>query len=428
MLAPRGVGVLGAYVFDNSWEKERERLAGLEVALDPGTTRHMTEIGVGPGWTCLEVAGGGGSIAKWLCDRVGPTGRVVATDINTRFLDAMTEPNLEVMHHDIVADDLPNETFDLIHARLLLEHLSGRDVALKRIVAALKPGGWAIIEDIDWGGILSKPSSIVVYPPERTRLMLKSWRALVKVMMAYGYDPEYGRKLPSLLMSEGLEEIDADIRGPLLKGGSQGIAAATYSMIQLRDRFIEMKLMTNKEIDRVLGWVQEPNTLAMWIPLTAAWGRKPGTHVAAAVAAPMPAREERVVDRLRLVPLLEGIEESELVRIGPLADEVEVAEGAVLTTEGTPGADFFIILTGTATVSRHEQKLATLGPGSFFGEVAVLTHGLRTATVTADCPMKLLRLDEPRFRKLLSTAPTISEKLLTGLAERLKEADEALTN
>jgi SAM-dependent methyltransferase len=418
---------MGAYVFDNSWEKERERLAGLEVALDPGTTRHLTEIGVGPGWTCLEVAGGGGSITQWLCDRVGPTGRVVATDINTRFLDALTETNLEVLHHDITADDLPEESFDLIHARLLLEHLSGRDVALKRIVTALKPGGWVLIEDIDWGVVLAKPTSVLMHPPERTRLMLKSWRALVKVMMAYGYDPEYGRKLPSLLAEAGLEDIGADIRGPLLRGGTPGMAAATYSLIQLRDRFIEMGLLSEKEINRVLTWVEDPNTFAMWMPLTAAWGRKSGARLPSVASALIPARDERVVDRLRLVPLLEGIDAPELERIAPLADEIEVAEGAVLTEEGTPGADFFIILTGTATVSRQNHKLATLGPGSFFGEVAVLTHGLRTATVTADCPMKLLRLDEPRFRKLLSTAPMISEKLLTGLAERLKEADEALT-
>src|SRR2546425_1749627 len=141
---------MGAYVFDNSWEKERERLAGLEVSLDPGTTRILETVGVGPGWMCLEVAGGGGSITKWLCDRVGAKGRVLATDLNTRFLDALGEQNLEVRVHDITADDLPEATFDLIHARLLLEHLSGRDVALKQMVSALKPGGWLLVEDLDW--------------------------------------------------------------------------------------------------------------------------------------------------------------------------------------------------------------------------------------------------------------------------------------
>jgi len=418
---------MGAYVFDNSWEKERERLAGLEVSLDPGTTRHLAEIGVGPGWTCLEIAGGGGSITKWLCDRVGPKGHVLATDINTRFLDAMAEPNLEVRVHDITSDDLPEQSFDVIHARLLLEHLSGRDVALKQMVSALKPGGWVLIEDLDWGGMLAKPPAVVAYPPDRTRPNIKVWRALLKVMIANGYDPEYGRKLPHLLTDAGLEDVSADIRGPLLRGGTPGSTAATFSVIMLRDRFIEMGLLTEREINRFLKWSTDQNGFSMWPPLTAAWGRKPGARISSTTAKPLPGRAERVVDRLRQVPLLEGIDESELVRIAPLSDEIEVAAGAVLTEEGTPGADFYIILTGTATVTRQGHKLATLGPGSFFGEVAVLTHGLRTATVTADLPMKLLRLDERRFRTLLSTAPAISQKLLEGLAARLKDADEALT-
>ena len=418
---------MGAYVFDNSWEKERERLAGLEAALDPGTVRHLEAIGVGAGWTALEVAGGGGSITKWLCDRVGPKGKVVATDINTRFLDAMTEPNLEVRHHDITADDLPDESFDVIHARLLLEHLTGRDVALKRLVSALKPGGWVLIEDLDWANMLSRKPNVVAYPPERTRPNLRVWRALLGVMVANGYDPEYGGKLPTLLTEAGLEDVSADIRGPLLRGGSPMVAASVYSVIMLRDRFIEMGLLKEKEIDRFLKWSEDPSGFAMWPPLTAAWGRKPGAASPAIGLKPMPARAERLVDRLRQVPLLEGIDEAELVRIAPLPDEVEVAAGAVLTEEGTTGGEFYIIVTGTATVSRQGRKLATLGPGSFFGEVAVLTHGLRTATVTADVPMRLLRLDERRFRTLLSTAPAVSQKLMEGLAERLKEADEALT-
>lgn len=418
---------MGAYVFDNSWEKERERLAGLEAALDPGTTRHLDAIGVGPGWTCLEVAGGGGSITEWLCDRVGPKGHVVATDVNTRFLDALTEPNLEVLHHDVTVDELPEHAFDLIHTRLLLEHLPARDIALKRLVSALKPGGWVIVEDLDWGPITASPIQIQAYPPDRTRRSVKVWRALLRVMQSAGYDEIYGRRLPSLLTEQGLEEVQCEIRSHLVRGGDPGVAAPLYSLIQLRERFLEMGLLTEKEIDRAIEWLNDPEGFWMYPLMTAAWGRKPGAAAKPAAAKPMPARAERVVDRLKLVPLLDGIDESELMRIAPLSDEIEVAQGAVLTEEGTPGADFYIILTGTATVTRQGLKLATLGPGSFFGEVAVLTHGLRTATVTADVPMKLLRLDERRFRTLLSTAPAISQKLMEGLAARLKDADEAMT-
>ncbi|MGH2725341.1 MAG: cyclic nucleotide-binding domain-containing protein [Actinomycetota bacterium] len=419
---------MGAYVFDNSWEKERERLAGLEAPLDPGTTRHMESIGVGPGWTCLEVAGGGGSIAQWLCAKVGPQGKVLATDINTRFLDALSEPNLEVRRHDITLDELPEQSFDLIHSRLLLEHLPARDVALKRMVSALKPGGWVMIEDLDWGPMIAKPPMFQVYPIDRTRRTMKVWRALLRVMQSYGYDEQFGRRLPSALTEEGLEDVGAEIRSFLVRGGDPGSAAPVYSLIQLRERLVEMGLLTNKEIDRQIEWLSDPNGFSMYPLMTATWGRKPGALAPTIKVQAMPERRERLVDRLRLVPLLEDVDESELVRIAPLTEELDVDSGDVLTEEGTPGADFFIILTGTATVERQGHKLATLGPGSFFGEVAVLTHGLRTATVTADCPMKLLRLDERRFRTLLSTAPAVSQKLMQGLAERLKEADEAITS
>src|SRR5438132_240509 len=80
---------MGAYVFDNSWEKERVRLAGLESMLDPGTRRHLDAVGVGAGWTCLEVGGGGGAIVQWLCRRVGSAGEGIAPDLDTRVLHAL---------------------------------------------------------------------------------------------------------------------------------------------------------------------------------------------------------------------------------------------------------------------------------------------------------------------------------------------------
>lgn len=96
-----------SYVLDNEWVHARERLSIFERLEDPGTIERLNEIGVGEGWHCLEVGGGGGSIAEWLCKCVGPTGRVVATDINTRFLDALDYPNLEVLEHNVVADKFP---------------------------------------------------------------------------------------------------------------------------------------------------------------------------------------------------------------------------------------------------------------------------------------------------------------------------------
>jgi phospholipid N-methyltransferase len=81
------------YRFDNDWFQARERLAAIEAGSDPVTIRHLEALGVGEGWHCLEVGGGGGSITEWLCRRVGSSRRVVATDVNPRFLEALDFPN-----------------------------------------------------------------------------------------------------------------------------------------------------------------------------------------------------------------------------------------------------------------------------------------------------------------------------------------------
>ena len=106
---------------------------------DPGT-------GVDAGWGCLELGGGGGSIASWLCSRVGSSGRVVATDVEPRFLLELEHPNLEVLRHDVATEPLPEAEFDLVHARLVLSHLAQRESIVTKLVNALKPGGWLVLE------------------------------------------------------------------------------------------------------------------------------------------------------------------------------------------------------------------------------------------------------------------------------------------
>src|SRR6202046_5508001 len=114
------------YGLDNAWRKALARLRSLEQWLDPATIRHPHARGVGGGWRCLEVAAGAGSVARWLCGQVCPGGDVVATDIDTRFLETHRETNLRVLRHDITADDLPPAAFDLVHCRLVLAHLPDR--------------------------------------------------------------------------------------------------------------------------------------------------------------------------------------------------------------------------------------------------------------------------------------------------------------
>jgi SAM-dependent methyltransferase len=412
---------MGAYVFDNSWEKERQRLAGLESMLDPGTRRHLDAVGVSAGWRCLEVGGGGGAIAQWLCRRVGESGSIVATDLDTRFLDALEEPNLRSLRHDVRTDALPEAYFDLIHSRLVLEHLPERGDVLRRLVAALRPGGWIVIEDLDCHALFADPPRLFRYAGDGTTPAVRVWQGIVRVMQHAGFDGEFGYRLPGELLSLGLDDVGGELRAPVFRGGSPSVAAHRFTLEHMRASLLDLGL-TEDELDREIAALDDPRALfSLPSVLMAAWARRPETAGVKAAGA-MPERRETMVDRLRHVPLLEACTAEELNRIATLVEEIEVPAGEVLTHEGAREAFFYIVATGTATVTREGQRLTTLGPGAFFGEVALLTHGPRTATVRADTAMRLLRVDERRFTALLGEAPSVSRKMLEGVAKRLGES------
>ena len=116
----------------------------------------------------------------------------------------------------------------------------------------------------------------------------------------------------------------------------------------------------------------------------------------------------------------------ELTRIESLTTLVDVPAGEVLTEQGAPGEEFFVVVEGTATASRNGLTLATLGPGSFFGELALLDGGNRTATVVADSDMGLLVLSRREFKSLQLTVPSVAFKLLTEMGARLRSTDGLL--
>jgi 2-polyprenyl-3-methyl-5-hydroxy-6-metoxy-1,4-benzoquinol methylase len=135
------------YVLDQGFDEERARLSGMEALWDPGSQALLDELGIGPGWKCLEVGAGGGSMVEWMASRGA---HVTAIDIDTRFIESLASDSIEVRRVDLRTDPLPQAEFDLVHARLVLEHLSDRRQILDRLVATLRPGGWILIEDYDW--------------------------------------------------------------------------------------------------------------------------------------------------------------------------------------------------------------------------------------------------------------------------------------
>ncbi len=135
------------------------------------------------------------------------------------------------------------------------------------------------------------------------------------------------------------------------------------------------------------------------------------------------ARKDSKLDQLANVRLFAACNKKELGIIGRASDEVTVPAGKQLVGEGSTGHEFFLILEGQAAVKRDGRKVATLGPGQYFGELALLDRGVRSASVEALTPMTLLVLGQREFSAVLDEVPGLAHKILTIMAGRLREAD-----
>lgn len=133
----------------------------------------------------------------------------------------------------------------------------------------------------------------------------------------------------------------------------------------------------------------------------------------------MRTRANPKVEAICGVPLFAECTRKDLEHMATIADEVDIREGKEITAEGTPGREFFVILEGTAEVRRKGRRVATLGPGDFFGEIALVSRRLRTATVKATSPVRALVITDRAFRRLLDENPQIQSKVLKALAERV---------
>jgi SAM-dependent methyltransferase len=179
---------MSGYGFDPSWSDERRRLALIERVYDPATTSRLEQLGVGAGWRCLDVGAGGGSIARWLRDRVGPDGSVVAVDLDTRFFE--NETGIEARRLDILADELERDAYDLVHCRCLLHHLRSKQLdAAQRMVAALGPGGVLLATEPSLGAVLASP----------TPALALVWRAFHEAMPNADY--AWAPALPATLQA-----------------------------------------------------------------------------------------------------------------------------------------------------------------------------------------------------------------------------------
>jgi SAM-dependent methyltransferase len=256
------------YLFDNAAIQAETRFDERSGLYDGNTIRHIEQRGIAEGWSCLEVGAGGGSIAAWLCHRVGGMGRVLATDINPRCLHALSFPNLEVLRHDIRCEPLPIQTFDLVHARLVLMHLPERENILERMVKALKPGGWIVVEEFDAMSLLPDP----FVNPEEVSLLIS--RAFRQVLNEGGVDLSYGRVLPQKLRGHGLTSIGAEGSTQIWYGRSAGTRLLSANYEQLRQAILGTGLLSEQEFVANLARLDDEDFLVPSSIMWTAWGRR----------------------------------------------------------------------------------------------------------------------------------------------------------
>jgi SAM-dependent methyltransferase len=206
---------------------------------------------------------------------VGSTGRVVATELDPRFLDGHGRANLEVRKHDIVTDPLEEAAFDLACARTVLEWIPDRQRALERMVSAVRPGGWVVVEDHDIGGIMAQALAHYTDPPEHAPL----YERIVRAMEAAAHDlmpsvdPSFGGRLAGVLADAGLVNIGAEVHASLVAGGTSGLLPSAVELFA--DRMPGTRLVTASDIQSFLALTADPSFRYAPTLLVTAWGQRP---------------------------------------------------------------------------------------------------------------------------------------------------------
>ena len=257
---------VATYLFEHSWTREMERLTGLERWADDESFRHLDAL-VEEGWRCLDVGGGAGSVTRHLAKRVGPTGSVVAADLETGLLEKLVdEPNVEILRHDILDGGLPGDGFDLAHARFVLVHIPEREQALERMIEALKPGGWILLTDLDWRTMCPAYPTLV---EERVE------RAVRAAFTEAGLELDYGPRIPYQLEEHGLVDVEGQAFIRYMHGTSTGAEVYRLTIERLRDAIIAGGIASNSDIDQVQAALRDPAHTVFTPTVWSVWGRKP---------------------------------------------------------------------------------------------------------------------------------------------------------
>jgi SAM-dependent methyltransferase len=237
------------YAFDNDAKEADDHHGALEELLNGITISRVNQLVKSlRGKRCWDVGAGAGSIAEWFAEEVGPEGSVLATDLKPHRIKPRAQ--LQVLQHDITTDELPGDLFDVIHARLLLNHLPSRLTVLHRLVSHLAPGGLLVTSDfwpVPAGEFVVKAPTI----PDAS-LLRRYHEKHMQVLAEHGNDRGWSRYAYNGFLHEGLVDVETVTNGGIWRGGSAGCRLLLAGIGQLRTELESAGLLSQE-----LGWVED---------------------------------------------------------------------------------------------------------------------------------------------------------------------------
>jgi len=251
-------------------DAERARLEKLERLNDAASLRRIDAIGVGPGWRCVEIGAGAGSIARGLAKRVGPGGLVVAADRDPRFLTGQKGfegPGRSVVTHDITQGPVPPADFDFAHCRAVLAHVEDLAGAAEQVVASLRPGGWVLCEEPDYG-------VMEACDPNHPRAPVFA-AYLAAMTRGDRMDAYAGRHVFEVLRRTGLEEISTDSHGAIAIGGSFRAQYRKHTMENARELALASGSYSEASFQALLDLFDDPSFAYFDNSWVATMGRVP---------------------------------------------------------------------------------------------------------------------------------------------------------
>ena len=252
------------YGLPNASQLSKRRFELLAACHDAASFRRAAALGVGPGWRCLDAGAGHGSFARWLAKTVGDGGHVLAVDLDVTLLADLDAPNVEVRQMDLTTEQLPSAAFDLVHTRLVLLHVAGRDELLPRLAAAVRPGGVLLVEEDDGYPVLATA----------TGAYREAWEVFIETMRSGGTDPAWARDLPERLGALGLVDVGAEVAPQHFRGATDAARFWSITWLQARERALAIGADVDR-LDRGRDVLEDP---ARWFhgpAMIAAWGRRP---------------------------------------------------------------------------------------------------------------------------------------------------------